>query len=439
MLKASASLKAITTAAMGIFLLSNVACSKDITVTQYGKAIGYFLVDDKREIWNEDVKVNVKGMGVTEKSAYHNVTGLYLLDGGQLTVNGNLTLTLENKAPATRGLSPGADIAHYYMSGVYAGYGGITDDGVHGNTVFRLNGNAVMDVVGVACQANKDGYIALNGAVNIVTHPLETSDTYGLLAEEGSIFVNMDTSEIFSEDGIVGGTRIVALEHPVQIYGNLGIINKNYGIDPNPGNHGSYIYLSLSSPESQLVGGVLNEFEESANNPYQSGVSLFLRQGGLWENKWLGSERRQAVIKRDAKESYLYKGSKVAHIIGGDKNRPGFIRQNDSRSITVDNLQDAVTVLYSCGAETNKVNGGDIIIKKAKNAYLRLLVEVNDDAVVDEILNDLAEKLVYEGHQTDSGHLQATAEICRIIEGKTRIIKSADIEFAHDGRGQMKS
>lgn len=52
------------------------------------------------------------------------MTGIYLLDGGQLTINGNLQMKIKNNEPATRGASPGADVAHYYMSGIYAGYGG---------------------------------------------------------------------------------------------------------------------------------------------------------------------------------------------------------------------------------------------------------------------------------------------------------------------------
>ncbi|MFR6110571.1 MAG: hypothetical protein ACLUIQ_03515 [Dialister invisus] len=55
-----------------------------------------------KETWNEDVVVDVSGSGVANGKK-NNVTGIYLLDGGQVTVSGNLKLTLRNAVPATRG------------------------------------------------------------------------------------------------------------------------------------------------------------------------------------------------------------------------------------------------------------------------------------------------------------------------------------------------
>lgn len=49
------------------------------------------------------------------------------------------------------------------MSGIYAGYGGKTGDGNHGDSKFTVNGNVDMDVTGVALQANKDGFITVRG------------------------------------------------------------------------------------------------------------------------------------------------------------------------------------------------------------------------------------------------------------------------------------
>lgn len=130
-----------------------------------------------------------------------------------MTVNGNLKLTLRNAVPATRGASLGADVAHYYMSGIYAGYGGKTGDGNHGDSKFTVNGTVDMDVTGVALQANKDGFITVRGG-KIKTHEIKTSETYAMLAEEGSVFMNTGTN------GNEPGTE------DVEVYGNLGVINK---------------------------------------------------------------------------------------------------------------------------------------------------------------------------------------------------------------------
>ena len=149
------------------------------------------MIENKKVFWDDNVTVDVSGSG--EGSQQKNVTGLYLLDGGQLTINGNLKLRLANRDPATRGAAPGADVAHYYMSGVYAGYGGLTGDGDNEVSKFTLYGDLDMDVVGIGLQANKDGFITVGGG-KILTHELDTSDTYALLAEEGSIFMNTGTN-----------------------------------------------------------------------------------------------------------------------------------------------------------------------------------------------------------------------------------------------------
>ena len=72
------------------------------------------------------------------------------------------------------------------MSGIYAGYGGKTGDGNHGDSKFTVNGTVDMDVTGVALQANKDGFITVRGG-KIKTHEIKTSETYAMLAEEGSV------------------------------------------------------------------------------------------------------------------------------------------------------------------------------------------------------------------------------------------------------------
>ena len=75
-------------------------------------------------------------------------------------------------------------------------------------------------------QANKDGYIRILGGADVKTYPLTTSDTYSALSEEGFVYVNTGM------DGLKPGAK------DVNMYGNSGFINKNYGIYKNPHNHG---------------------------------------------------------------------------------------------------------------------------------------------------------------------------------------------------------
>ena len=243
-----------------------------------GKSIGLNLWGENKH-FTDDLTVNVSGLGVNGKKYHNNVTGIYALDGTQVAIDKNVTVKITNPAPAESGEKRRPDLAHYYMSGIYAGYGGLTSDGNNDDTRVTVKGNANIDVVGVGLQANKDGYIRVLGGADIKTNPLDTSDTYSALSEEGFVYVNTGM------DGLEPGTN------DVKMYGNVGFLDKNYGIEKNPHNHGSEISLGLTTPNSKLVGGVLNEFDESNNNPYHGGLRLYLQNGATWRNEWLGAER----------------------------------------------------------------------------------------------------------------------------------------------------
>ena len=407
---------------------------KTITKHGQGKTIGYYVGDDKKETWNEDVVVDVSGSGVANGKENNNVTGIYLLDGGQVTVNGNLKLTLRNAVPATRGASLGADVAHYYMSGIYAGYGGKTGDGSHGDSKFTVNGNVDMDVTGVALQANKDGFITVRGG-KIKTHEIKTSETYAMLAEEGSVFMNTGTN------GNEPGTE------DVEVYGNLGVINKNYGWDPNPGNHASLVSIALTTSKSKLTGGVLNEFAENGNNPHQSGIDIYLKNGGLWENRWIGTERAAAVQKRENKDSYLYTGSKVRKLIGGaSEAERGIIHQKENKPITVENYNGYEMVYYDHSSDGNII-GGDFVVKHAgEGSHITLRTDnkglntsstkAADKNLVSATLNKLASKLYYSAYKDGERNLTGKVEIA---EGLTAPSASREGKITYkdaDGQGQ---
>ena len=367
-----------------------------------GVSIGCHLTNDEREYWRDNVTVDVSGSG--GGSLHRNVTGIYLLDGAQLTIGGDLTLRLANSAPATCGATSGADVAHYYMSGIYAGYGGRTRGRTHEDTRFTLCGTFDMDVVGVGLQANKDGYITVGGG-RIVTHALGT-DTYALLAEEGSVFMNTGA------DGRERGTETV------NIHGNLGVLHKNYGIDPNPDRHGSFISLALPTADSVLTGAILNEYEESGVNPHNSGVDLYLSHNACWYNRWLGAPRERTVLERPNADAYLYRGSKLRTLCGGgSEEEQGNIFQQEASPILVDSCSGFTRVVYTY-AEDGSIRGGDFIVRHAapgSHITLRLAAgaAVTDAAhtTMREALRALADKLRYRGYPAGERSLSARVEI----------------------------
>ena len=397
-----------------------------------GKSIGLNLWGENKH-YTDDLTVNVSGLGVSGNKYHNNVTGIYALDGSQVAIDKNVNVTVANPAPAESGAQRRPDLAHYYMSGIYAGYGGVTNDGNNDDTRITVQGNAKVDAVGVGLQANKDGYIRILGGADIKTHPLTTSDTYSALAEEGFIYVNTGM------DGLKPGAR------DVNMYGNIGFINKNYGIDKNPHNHGSEISLGLTTPSSKLVGGVLNEFDESNNNPYHGGLRLYLQNGATWRNEWLGAERVYPTQGRPDNANYLYTGSKVEHFIGGaTEGSRGIIQAVDARPITINNYAGHTAIDYEKGAPAAENGKGEVVINHAapgSSVTLRSSVEALKEQANAEIPglaeNQFAKKLVYTGYTKGEKNLDVNLKLDTGVISPTLNAKLSADDFDKDGRAMV--
>ena len=420
--------------ALSLYLLSSTGTvsAADITVNKPGRAAtGVALKDNEDKLYNENLNVNVLGSGGGWKNE---VTGISLKTGAQMTVNGDFSLVLRNEVPAVQGKTSasGPDAAHYNMSGVYAGFGG----GTYRTTKFTLNGLANMDVVGVALQANKDAQITLKGGT-IRTRIVKTSETYAMLAEDGGkVFMNTGT------DGNAPGTA------DVDVYGNLGVLNKNYGTNPAPSSDPniSLISLGLTTANSKLVGGVLNEFAENGTNPKNSGVDLYLSNGASWENRWLWTQRSAAKEERADKDSYLYKGSKIRSLIGGTSEAArGNIFQREDKPITVDHYSGYQRVFYGRSADGG-IFGGDFIVKNAApGSFITLTTDktwlnpASADAAeqgkVNYTLNALANKLRYLGYANGERNLTGQVEIAEGLTAPSAALKVGNITYKTDGQG----
>ena len=399
-----------------------------------GKSIGLNLWGENKH-YTDDLTVNVSGLGVNENKYHNNVTGIYALDGSQVVIDKNVNVTVVNPAPAESGEKRRPDLAHYYMSGIYAGYGGVTNDGNNDDTRITVQGNANVDAVGVGLQANKDGYIRILGGADVKTHPLTTSDTYSALSEEGFVYVNTGM------DGLKPGAK------DVNMYGNIGFINKNYGIDKNPHNHGSEISLGLTTPNSKLVGGVLNEFDESNNNPYHGGLRLYLQNGATWRNEWLGAEREYPTQGRPDTANYLYTGSKVEHLIGGaTEGSRGIIQAVDARPITINNYAGHTAIDYKKGAPAAENGKGEIVINHAdpgSSVTLRSSVDALKEHANAEIPglaeNQFVKKIVYNGYTKGERNLGVNVHLETGVISPTLNAKLSPDDFDADGRAVVSN
>ena len=399
-----------------------------------GKSIGLNLWGENKH-YTDDLIVNVSGLGVNGNKYHNNVTGIYALDGSQVAIDKNVNVTVVNPAPAESGEKRRPDLAHYYMSGIYAGYGGVTNDGNNDDTRITVQGNAKVDAIGVGLQANKDGYIRILGGADVKTHPLTTSDTYSALSEEGFVYVNTGM------DGLKPGAK------DVNMYGNIGFINKNYGIDKNPHNHGSEISLGLTTPNSKLVGGVLNEFDESNNNPHHSGLRLYLQNGATWRNEWLGAEREYPTQGRPDTANYFYTGSKVEHLIGGaTEGSRGIIQAVDARPITINNYAGHTAIDYEKGAPAAENGKGEIVINHAdpgSSVTLRSSVEALKEHANAEIPglaeNQFVKKIVYNGYTKGERNLGVNVHLETGVISPTLNAKLSPDDFDTDGRAMVSN
>jgi len=397
-----------------------------------GKSIGLNLWGEQRH-YTDDLTVNVSGLGVNGTKYHNNVTGIYALDGTQVAIDKNVTVKITNPAPAESGEKRRPDLAHYYMSGIYAGYGGLTSDGDNDDTRVTVKGNANIDVVGVGLQANKDGYIRVLGGADIKTNPLDTSDTYSALSEEGFVYVNTGM------DGLEPGTN------DVKMYGNVGFLDKNYGIEKNPHNHGSEISLGLTTPNSKLVGGVLNEFDESNNNPYHGGLRLYLQNGATWRNEWLGAERVYPTQGRPDNANYLYTGSRVEHFIGGkDAASKGIIQAVDARPITINNYAGHTAIDYEKGAPASAQGKGQVVINHAEKGSsvtmhssadtLKGYANINNPRGT---LHQLANKLTYTNFNKGERNLDVNVQVDGGLISPTYSTNLGTESFAMDGKASV--
>lgn len=397
-----------------------------------GKSIGLNLWGEQRH-YTDDLTVNVSGLGVNGTKYHNNVTGIYALDGTQVAIDKNVTVKITNPSPAESGEKRRPDLAHYYMSGIYAGYGGLTSDGNNDDTRITVKGNANIDVVGVGLQANKDGYIRVLGGADIKTYPLDTSDTYSALSEEGFVYVNTGM------DGLEPGTN------DVKMYGNVGFLDKNYGIEKNPHNHGSEISLGLTTPNSKLVGGVLNEFDESNNNPYHGGLRLYLQNGATWRNEWLGAERVYPTQGRPDNANYLYTGSRVEHFIGGkDAASKGIIQAVDARPITINNYAGHTAIDYEKGAPASAQGKGQVVINHAEKGssvtmhssaeVLKGYANINNPRGT---LHQLANKLTYTNFNKGERNLGVNVQVDGGLISPTYSTNLGTESFAMDGKASV--
>lgn len=342
---------------------------EQIEVSTSGRALGMRKYHEVLH-YPEGLYMQVSGVGYDKDlDKHHNVTGMYVLDGTKVIVDKGLYIDVKNATPYDQA----DEMAHYYMSGIYAGFGRKQVDDPKYDTKVVVHGPTVIHAIGNGVQANKDSYITLDGPVTIETVPFQQADVYAAIAEEGNIGIGTSQlADTYTATSL--GTGATTTPVTVQVTGNLGVLNKNYGLNPNPGRHGSFIDLHLETTDSHWTGAALNEFAESGNNPHHSGVVVHLTHQGTWHNQWIGAKRHRAgheeLLKKTGK-GYAFTGSHIETLFGGDtEHTAGTIYQEDENPIVIERLVGHVNVV---DRRQNQGNSTPLVIVKNNEGELHFL------------------------------------------------------------------
>ena len=274
-----------------------------------------------------------------------------------------------------------------------------------------VTGDVDMAVYGNGITTNaRDSEVSIGGGH--ITVPQGTKYGYYTLgAYAGTINVNMN------EAGSAAGTHDVQLDGDVFALKSTGTIN-----------------MGLATKNSYLHGIVDNGGK----------VNMWLQNGAVWTN-----EAKNTRYKQDDEDVGNNEVSRVTFLHGGTKSGTGdtagvIIQTANSKSLTIDKFSGAAKVLYSHDSNTpTKILGGDVNIGSAiRGSEIVLRTDYDDnmqsDAVKNQVLNALAEKLYYKNAVNGEKFLSGKVEIAEGLTASSVAKYTGNIAFNQtNGQGSF--
>lgn len=274
-----------------------------------------------------------------------------------------------------------------------------------------VTGDVDMAVYGNGITTNAVGSEVSIGGGHITVPQGTKYGYYTLGAYAGTINVNMN------EAGSAAGTHDVQLDGDVFALKSTGTIN-----------------LGLTTKKSYLNGIIDNGGK----------VNMWLQNGAVWTN-----EAKNTRYKQDDEDVGNNEVSRVTFLHGGTKSGTGdtagvIIQTANSKSLTIDKFSGAVKVLYSHDSNTpTKILGGDVNIGSAiRGSEIVLRTDYDDnmqsDAVKNQVLNALAEKLYYKNAVNGEKFLSGKVEIAEGLTASSVAKYTGNIAFNQtDGQGSF--
>lgn len=274
-----------------------------------------------------------------------------------------------------------------------------------------VTGDVDMAVYGNGITTNAVGSEVSIGGGHITVPQGTKYGYYTLGAYVGTINVNMN------ETGSAAGTHDVQLDGDVFALKSTGTIN-----------------LGLTTKNSYLNGIIDNGGK----------VNMWLQNGAVWTN-----EAKNTRYKQDDEDVGNNEISRVTFLHGGTKSGTGdtagvIIQTANSKSLTIDKFSGAAKVLYSHDSNTpTKILGGDVTIGRAiRGSEIVLRTDYDDnmqsDAVKNQVLNALAEKLYYKDAVNGKKFLSGKVEIAEGLTASSVAKYTGNIAFNQtDGQGSF--
>lgn len=274
-----------------------------------------------------------------------------------------------------------------------------------------VTGDVDMAVYGNGITTNAVGSEVSIGGGHITVPQGTKYGYYTLGAYAGTINVNMN------EAGSAAGTHDVQLDGDVFALKSTGAIN-----------------LGLTTKKSYLNGIIDNGGK----------VNMWLQNGAVWTN-----EAKNTRYKQDDEDVGNNEVSRVTFLHGGTKSGTGdtagvIIQTANSKSLTIDKFSGAAKVLYSHDSNTpTKILGGDVNIGSAiRGSEIVLRTDYDDnmqsDAVKNQVLNALAEKLYYKNAVNGEKFLSGKVEIAEGLTASSVAKYTGNIAFNQtDGQGSF--
>lgn len=270
-----------------------------------------------------------------------------------------------------------------------------------------VTGDVDMAVYGNGITTNAVGSEVSIGGGHITVPQGTKYGYYTLGAYVGTINVNMNEA----------GTHDVQLDGDVFALKSTGTIN-----------------LGLTTKNSYLNGIIDNGGK----------VNMWLQNGAVWTN-----EAKNTRYKQDDEDVGNNEISRVTFLHGGTKSGTGdtagvIIQTANSKSLTIDKFSGAAKVLYSHDSNTpTKILGGDVTIGRAiRGSEIVLRTDYDDnmqsDAVKNQVLNALAEKLYYKDAVNGKKFLSGKVEIAEGLTASSVAKYTGNIAFNQtDGQGSF--